>query len=64
MSGWSVPTVDLTQYVDDGNPHTPDIPLQLPASANVTNNNYALVTLSHAEGDFMRNVPCLYPFRL
>ena len=38
-----------------------DIPLQLPASANVASNSSALVTFSQAEGDLMRNVPRLHP---
>ena len=61
MSGWFVPTVDLTSDDDDTNCHLSDIPLQLPASANVSSNNSALVMFSQAEGDFLRNVPSLHP---
>ena len=36
MSGWFVPIVDVTNDDDDTNSHRSDIPLQLPASANVS----------------------------
>ena len=61
MTGQFVPIVDLSQDDEDGNSHMSDIPLQLPATANVAPNNFALVTFSKADGDLMRNAPSLYP---
>ena len=61
MFGMFVPIVDFTQNDEDGNSHMSDIPLQLPARANVASDNSALVTISPAEGDLMRNVPSLHP---
>ena len=52
--------VDLTHDDDDSNFHMSDIPLQLPASANVSSNNSALVTLSQAAGDLVQNVHSLH----
>ena len=52
MAGRFVPVVDLTHDDEDKYSHMSNIPLQLPASANVPSNNQASVTLS-----FMRNVP-------
>ena len=43
-----VPIGDLTHDDDDANSDMSDIPLQLPASANVWSNNSALVTFSQA----------------
>ena len=57
MAGRCVPMLDLTQEDEDGSSHMSDIQLQLPASAKVASNNYALVMLSQAEGDLMRNAP-------
>ena len=56
-----VPIVDLTR--DDGGTfaHMSDIPLQLPASANVSSNISALVTSSQAVGDPVQNVHSLQP---
>ena len=61
MAGRFVPIEDLTRDDEDGNSHVSDIPLRLPASANAASRNSALETFSHAEGDHMRNVPCLHP---
>ena len=61
FAGRFVPPVDVTHDDGDRKSHMSDIPLQLPASASVASNNYALVTFSQAEDDFMRNVPGLYP---
>ena len=41
------------------NSHVSNIPSRLPASAHGSSNKSALVTFSHADGDFMRNVPRL-----
>ena len=56
MAGRFVPVVDLTHDDEDKYSHMSDIPLQLPASANVPPDDQASVTLS-----FMRNVPSLHP---
>ena len=61
MAGWCVPVVDLTRDTDHTNSQMSDIPLQLPASANVAYNTSALVTLSEAEGDLTRDAPGLHP---
>ena len=48
MAG-SFSQVELTQDDGDRNSHVSDIPLQLPASANVSSDSYALVTFEQAE---------------
>ena len=54
-----VPLVDLTHADDDTKSHMSDVPLQLPASANVSSTNSALVT--HAGSDLVPNVHSLQP---
>ena len=56
-----LPIVDLTRNDEGTISHMSDIQLQLPASASVSSNTSAVVTLSEAEGDLMRNVPSLHP---
>ena len=56
MFGMFVPIVDFTQNDEEGNSHMSDIPLQLPARANVASDNSALVTIPPAEGVLVRNV--------
>ena len=48
MAG-SFSQVELTQDDGDRNSNVSDIPLQLPASANVSSDSYALVTFEQAE---------------
>ena len=61
MAGRFVPMVDCTHDDEDTHSHLSDSPLHLPASANVSSNNCALVTFSKAKGDFMRNVASFHP---
>ena len=56
-----VPTVNLTHDGEDTRSRMSDIPLQLPASANVSSNTFKLVTFSKAGGDSMQNVRSLQP---
>ena len=60
MSGRFDPMADLTPDNENANSQMSDIPLQLPANANVASNISALVTFSQAEGDPMWNVPSLH----
>ena len=62
MSGRFVPTVDLTLHIDGTPSLMSDIPLQLPASANVSANNSAWVTVSQVGRDLKQNVRSLRPW--
>ena len=59
--GRFVPTVDLMHDDGDTNSHMSDLPLQLPASANVSSNDSASVTFSQAGSDPMQHVHSLQP---
>ena len=56
-----VAMVDLTHDDDDTNSHMSNIPLELPASANMSSNSSALVTFSQAGSAFVQNVHSLQP---
>ena len=61
MSGRLAPVVALTRDDADSNSPMSEIPLQLPASANASSNNSALVAFSQAGSDLMQNVRRLRP---
>ena len=61
MVGRVVLVVNLSHVEEDATSLMSDIPMHLPASANVSLCNSALVTFSQAEGGLMRNVPSLHP---
>ena len=54
-----VPMMDLTHDDDDTKSHMSDVPLQGPASAKFPSNISALVSLSQAGSDPVRNVHSL-----
>ena len=56
--------VDMTHDDDDANSHMSDIPLLLPASANISSNNSAVVTFSQVGSDLLQNVHSLQPIQI